>query len=214
MLYRSTRGHPKLLSFREAVLQGLAPDGGLYIPTSLPTFSLQEISTWRSLSFPQLAFKLYRPFMESEEISDEELQDLCSRSFATFSHPLTAPTKKLPTLRPDAANKDFANLWVLELFHGPTFAFKDVALQFLGNLFELFLKKDKSSRGITVLGATSGDTGGAAIYGLRGKEKINVFILHPHKRVSPIQEAQMTSVLDANGKLIIWCDSFIIFICI
>ena len=91
------------------------------------------------------------------------------------------------------------NLWVLELFHGPTFAFKDVALQFLGNLFEFFLKKEKSSKGITVIGATSGDTGGAAIYGLRGKEKINVFILHPYKRVSRIQEAQMTSVLDSNS---------------
>ena len=200
MKYRSTRGHSKLLSFKEAVLQGLAPDGGLYIPVKIPTFSLQEISSWRSLTFPQLAFKLYRPFISSDEIQDNELLDLCERSFSTFSHPETTPTKKLPTLSPGAPNQDLANLWVLELFHGPTFAFKDVALQFLGNLFEFFLKKDPSSRGITVLGATSGDTGGAAIYGLRGKEKINVFILHPHKRVSPIQEAQMTSVLDANGK--------------
>lgn len=199
MQYRSTRGHPKLLSFREAVLQGLAPDGGLYIPTRLPTFSIQEINSWRSLSFSELAFTLYRPFIGVQEINDEELKDLCRKSFSTFSHHLVVPTKKLPTLRPDAKNKDFSNLWVLELFHGPTFAFKDVALQFLGNLFEFFLKKDKSSRGITVIGATSGDTGGAAIYGLRGKDKINVFILHPYKRVSPIQEAQMTSVLDSNG---------------
>ncbi|KAJ3344589.1 threonine synthase [Kappamyces sp. JEL0680] len=172
MLYRSTRGHPKLLTFKEAVLQGLAPDGGLYVPTGLPTFSLDEISTWRGLSFAQLAFKLYRSFISTEEIPDKDLTDLCTRSFATFSHPRTTPTKKLPTLRPNAENKDFHNLWVLELFHGPTFAFKDVALQFLGNLFEYFLAKDPASKGITILGATSGDTGGAAIYGLRGKAKI------------------------------------------
>ncbi len=201
MLYRSTRGSQKLLTFKEAVLQGLAPDGGLYVPTSLPRFSLDEISSWRGLSFDQLAFKLYRPFISVDEISDEELAELCTRSFATFSHPETTPTRRLPILRPDADNKDLNNLWVLELFHGPTFAFKDVALQFLGNLFEFFLKKDPSRRGITVLGATSGDTGGAAIYGLRGKEKIQVFILHPHKRISSIQEAQMTSVLDANGSV-------------
>ena len=199
MQYRSTRGHPSLLSFRQAVLQGLAPDGGLYVPTSIPTFSLQEITSFSTLSFDQLAFKLYRPFIDVSEVSDTELKDLCIRSFSSFSHELVTPTKKLPTLHPNANNMDLKNLWVCELFHGPTFAFKDVALQFLGNLFELFLKKDQSSRGITVVGATSGDTGGAAIYGLRGKEKINVFILHPHKRVSPIQEAQMTSVLDANG---------------
>lgn len=197
MQYRSTRGHPKLLSFKEAVLQGLAPDGGLYIPTKIPTFGIEEIATWQKLSFDQLAFKLYRPFISVDEIPDEDLRDLCGRSFSTFSDRDVTPLKRLPVLNQNG--KDLENLWVLELFHGPTFAFKDVALQFLGNLFEYFLSKDQSKKGITVLGATSGDTGGAAIYGLRGKAKIEVFILHPHKRISRIQEAQMTSVLDANG---------------
>jgi threonine synthase len=197
MKYRSTRGHAKLLSFQEAVLQGLAPDGGLYIPLSIPKFSLEEISTFQSLSFDKLAYKLYRPFIDVSEIPDKDLQDLCTASFNSFNHPERTPTVKLPSL---SKNGDLDNLWILELFHGPTFAFKDVALQFLGNLFEYFLLKNKGSK-ITVLGATSGDTGGAAIYGLRGKENIQVFILHPHKRISPIQEAQMTSVLDSNGKL-------------
>ena len=195
MKYRSTRGDSKLLSFQEAVLQGLAPDGGLYIPLSIPQFTLEEISSFQSLSFEKLAYKLYRPFIDESEIPDKDLQDLCTASYGTFSHPERTPTAKLPSL---SKSGDLDNLWILELFHGPTFAFKDVALQFLGNLFEYFLLKKKGSK-ITVLGATSGDTGGAAIYGLRGKENIQVFILHPHKRISPIQEAQMTSVLDSNG---------------
>ena len=107
---------------------------------------------------------------------------------------------KLPNV---TQSPEFQNVWILELFHGPTFAFKDVALQFLGNLFEYFLERKNAKAAkkcvVNVLGATSGDTGGAAIYGLRGKKDVNVFILHPHKRISPVQEAQMTSVLDSNG---------------
>ncbi|KAI8896905.1 tryptophan synthase beta subunit-like PLP-dependent enzyme [Globomyces pollinis-pini] len=195
MQYRSTRGHPKLLSFEEAVLQGLAPDGGLYIPTDIPVFPIQTILSWANLPFHKLAFQLYRPYISQSEIPDDDLLDLCFRSFATFSDKDVTPLKKLPSVTN-------SNFWVLELFHGPTFAFKDVALQFLGNLFDYFLKRKNlnSSKpvSITVVGATSGDTGGAAIYGLRGKENINVFILHPHKRISPVQEQQMTSVLAAN----------------
>jgi threonine synthase len=202
MKYQSTRGHPHLLSFEEAVLQGLAPDGGLYIPVEIPKFSPQEITSLANASFPDLAFRLYRRFIAPEEIPDADLLDLCCRSFATFSHPEVTPVQKLPNVKPHGP-KNLGNLWVLELFHGPTFAFKDVALQFLGNLFEYFLKRKNAASQkrhfITVVGATSGDTGGAAIYGLRGKENISVFILHPYKRVSPVQEVQMTSVLDSNG---------------
>lgn len=203
MKYQSTRGHDAILSFEEAVLQGLAPDGGLYVPVEIPTFTPTQISGWSKLSFHELAFNLYRPFISVEEIPDADLKDLCKRSFVTFTHPKVTPTKKLPNVLPNAENKNLSNLWVLELFHGPTFAFKDVALQFLGNLFEYFLKrknaKSKENSTITVVGATSGDTGGAAIYGLRGKQNIQVFILHPQNRISKVQELQMTSVLDHNG---------------
>jgi threonine synthase len=206
MKYQSTRGHQKILSFEQAVLQGLGPDGGLYIPTEIPHFSEQVISTWKDLSFAQVAFNVCRNFISSTEIADETLKELCTKSFSTFSHPKVTPVNKLPVGMEIAPNKNFDNLWILELFHGPTFAFKDVALQFLGNLFEYFLEKKNSEKSpqdkeafITVIGATSGDTGGAAIYGLQGKKNIDIFILHPHKRISRVQEQQMTTVLTSNG---------------
>ena len=186
MKYNSTRGGSTGLTFEEAVLQGLSPDGGLYIPERIPTVSQDEILSWRSLPFADLAAKIMRHFVDRSEISDEELLELTRRSYSSFSHPDVVPVKNLD------------GLWVLELFHGPTFAFKDVALQLLGNLFEFFLKRKSDGRILTVVGATSGDTGGAAIYGLRGKKDINVFILHPAGRISSVQEQQMTSVLDGN----------------
>jgi threonine synthase len=216
MKYRSTRQtdpQAETLTFEQAVFEGLAPDGGLYIPVSIPQFSKSEILSWASLSYSQLAFKLLRPYISTTEaeggIPDADLQELLDRSFGTFSDPDVTPVKRLPKVEPlsksASASSASSDLWVLELFHGPTFAFKDVALQVLGNLFEYFLKRRNSKRSasepvskITVLGATSGDTGGAAIYGLRGKENVQVFILHPYKRISPVQEQQMTSVLDHN----------------
>ena len=201
MLYFSTRGHPTKLDFEAAVLQGLAPDGGLYLPEEIPV--VDDIQSMVALSFAEIAFKLYRPFISNSEIPDNDLKELCQKSFSTFSHKNVTPIVKLPNV---SQNPDLKNLWILELFHGPTFAFKDVALQFLGNLFEYFLKRKNANASkkciVNVLGATSGDTGGAAIYGLRGKKDVNVFILHPHKRISPVQEAQMTSVLDSNGSFV------------
>ena len=199
MKYFSTRGHPKKLGFEEAVLQGLAPDGGLYLPEEIPL--VQDLEEMVNMSFVEIAFKLYRPYISINEVPDKDLKDLCQQSFATFSHKDVTPVVKLSNV---ASDPDLKNLWILELFHGPTFAFKDVALQFLGNLFEYFLKRRNAAnvgkpQTINVLGATSGDTGGAAIYGLRGKRDVNVFILHPYKRISPVQEAQMASILDANG---------------
>ncbi|KAJ3282110.1 threonine synthase [Borealophlyctis nickersoniae] len=208
MRYRSTRGKAKNFSLEEAVLEGLATDGGLFIPNSIPKLSLPEILSWANLPFPKLAFQIFRKFIATEEIPDADLQDILTRSFATFSSPEVTPLRKLPNVNSGSGDRNFDNLYVLELFHGPTFAFKDVALQVLGNLFEFFLERRNrkaaaSGSGaapysITVLGATSGDTGGAAIYGLRGKKGIEVFILHPKNRISPVQEQQMTSVLDEN----------------
>ncbi|RKO84537.1 tryptophan synthase beta subunit-like PLP-dependent enzyme [Blyttiomyces helicus] len=214
MRYRSTRGYPfspplsakQGISFEDAVLQGLAPDGGLFIPESIPAFPLQEILSWSDLPFPALAFRVFRKFIAKAEIPDADLESILLRSFATFSSPAVTPLEKLPNVRPTHPNRDLENLYLLELFHGPTFAFKDVALQVLGNLFAFFLERRNANRArkglppyaITVVGATSGDTGGAAIYGLRGKAHVNCFILHPKGRISPVQEQQMTSVLDAN----------------
>lgn len=178
-------------STSQTVLSGLAPDGGLYIPSNIPSLPQDWKSKWASLSFTELALEIYSLYIPQSQINRSQLQDLINRSYASFSHPQIAP---LRSINP--------SLSILELWHGPTFAFKDVALQFLGNLFEFFLARRNASsstpKRITVIGATSGDTGSAAIYGLRGKKDVSIFILHPKGRVSPIQEAQMTTVLDPN----------------
>lgn len=193
--YLSTRGASYGLSFEEVVLKGLAVDGGLFIPEEIPLLPRDWETRWSKFSFSELAFEVFSLYISPSEIPPADLKEIIDRSYSTFRAPETTP---LVTLN----EKD--NLYLLELFHGPTFAFKDVALQFLGNLFEYFLvrrnkgKVGKDRHHLTVVGATSGDTGSAAIYGLRGKKDVSVFILHPKGRVSPVQEAQMTTVLDAN----------------
>ncbi|KAF7978765.1 hypothetical protein HWV62_44798 [Athelia sp. TMB] len=194
MKYFSTRGGAEELSFEETVLTGLAPDGGLYIPTEIPQLPENWKTEWASYSFVDLSVAVLSLYISPEEISRGELRGLVEKSYSTFRHPDVTPLVKLD-------DKTF----VLELFHGPTFAFKDVALQLLGNLFEFFLlrrnkgrKEGETMEKLTVVGATSGDTGSAAIYGLRNKANVSIFILHPKGRVSPIQEAQMTTVTDAN----------------
>ncbi|KAI8366799.1 threonine synthase [Radiomyces spectabilis] len=195
MKYRSTRGQAKDYTFEEAVMAGLSPDGGLFIPHHIPALPANWRSQWKNLSFQQLAVELLSLYIDASEIPREDLQTLVERSYSTFRHDDVTPLAKV---------RD--GFYVMELFHGPTFAFKDVALQFVGNLFEYFLRRrnnaepegSKNKHRLTVVGATSGDTGSAAIYGLTGKENIDVFILHPRGRVSPIQEAQMTTVLDKN----------------
>jgi threonine synthase len=181
--YRSTRGGASDLTFEQAVFEGLAPDGGLMIPHEIPDVS-KSYTDWRSLKFDELAYEIASLYCGEDEIPAADLRKLMSRSYATFEHADVVPTVK------------HGDLHIMELFHGPTFAFKDVALQALGNLYEYFLKR--TSRRLTVLGATSGDTGGAAIYGMRGKENVECFILFPEGRVSQIQQQQMTSVLDSN----------------
>jgi len=170
------------ISFTEAVLMGLAEDGGLLLPRTIPRVGSETFESWLDLSYPDLAFEVMSRFVD--DIPESDLRELINNSYSSFLAPQVTPL----------VHQD--NLHILELFHGPTLAFKDVALQFLGNLFEYLLQR--SSTNLNILGATSGDTGSAAIYGVRGKERINIFILHPHKRVSPVQEKQMTTVTDNN----------------
>ena len=182
MRYVSTRGGCPPHSFPEAVMTGLAPDGGLFLPESLPDFSA-SLEGLQECSFQELFKRLAAPFIDGS-IPDVVLDSLVERSYAVFDHPDVTPV--LPV----------GGLYVCELFHGPTLAFKDVALQFLVNLFEHLLGRREAR--LTVLGATSGDTGSAAIHALKGRKGIEVFILYPHGRVTPIQEMQMTTVEDAN----------------
>ena len=182
MKYISTRGGISPVSFKKAVMMGLATDGGLLLPESLPRADTEALQCWQSFSFQQLASAIFRLFVS--DIPPDHLDELIKRSYSTFSHPEITPLIKK------------GDIFILELFHGPTLAFKDVALQFLGNVFAYILLETGGK--MNIVGATSGDTGSAAIYGVRGKERINIFILHPYKRVSPIQELQMTTVIDAN----------------
>mmetsp|Transcript_46208 Transcript_46208/g.130098 ORF Transcript_46208/g.130098 Transcript_46208/m.130098 type:complete len:496 (+) Transcript_46208:51-1538(+) len=181
--YRSTRGGATGLTFEQAVFEGLAPDGGLMVPDVVPDASAKWKS-WKDLSFADLAFEIASLYCAEDEIPHADLKGLMTKSYQGFTHPEVVPSVKV------------GDMYIMELFHGPTFAFKDVALQALGNIYEYFLKRN--GRRLTVLGATSGDTGSAAIYGLRGKENVECFILFPEGRVSKIQQQQMTSVLDDN----------------
>ncbi len=182
MRYISTRGGVEGIGFSEAVMMGLATDGGLLLPESMPEVDAETLKKWRSLSYTELAFEVMRLFVG--DIPPEDLRGLIEASYASFTHPEVVPLVEV------------GGIFIMELFHGPTLAFKDVALQFLGNLFEYLLERTKSR--MNVLGATSGDTGSAAIYGVRGKKNMAIFILHPHNRVSPVQELQMTTVEDKN----------------
>ncbi|WP_444931796.1 threonine synthase [Microbulbifer sp. SSSA002] len=184
MKFVSTRGSAPSLSFADTVLTGLASDGGLYVPETLPKFSREEIASMAGLDYEQLAFRIIQPFV-GDDLSDDELRGIIGRSYKHFRHKAIAPLVQTDT-----------NEWVLELFHGPTLAFKDFALQFLGQLFDHLLKK-RGER-VVVMGATSGDTGSAAIEGCRHCDNIDIFILHPHNRVSEVQRRQMTTVLSDN----------------
>lgn len=184
MEYISTRGKVAGIGFVEAVLMGLADDGGLLVPKHIPQVSQDTLAQWQQLSYPELALEIFSLYIDGE-IPREDLKQLVNDSYATFRDQEVTPLRKV---------KD--NLHVLELFHGPTFAFKDIALQFLGNLYSYISRKQNSI--IHILGATSGDTGASAIEGVRGKEGIKICILHPNGKVSKVQELQMTTVDDAN----------------
>jgi len=182
MRYLSTRGQVRGIPFKQAVMMGLAEDGGLLLPEQIPQLTPGDFAALGSLAYPELAFQVMARFID--DIPSADFKALVDRSYAGFTHPEVTPVVKQ------------GDVFILELFHGPTLAFKDVALQLLGNLFEYLLLESGSH--MNILGATSGDTGSAAIFGVRGKRGINIFILHPHGKVSAVQELQMTTVTDPN----------------
>jgi threonine synthase len=184
MRYISTRGQAPALNFEDVLLTGLATDGGLYVPENLPRFTQEEIASWAGLPYHELAFNVMRPFVAGS-ISDVDFKRILKETYEVFEHPSIAPLRQLG-----------ANEWVLELFHGPTLAFKDFALQLLGRLLDHFLLK-RGER-VVIMGATSGDTGSAAIEGCKHCENVDIFILHPHNRVSEVQRRQMTTIKGDN----------------
>ncbi len=185
MRYISTRGQAPELRFEETMLTGLARDGGLYVPATLPRFSPAEIAAMAGLSYEDVAFRVMRPFI-GDSFTDQEFGDIITRAYAGFGHAARAPLKQLQD-----------NHFLLELFHGPTLAFKDFAMQLIGQLFQAALAR--SGKRVTIVGATSGDTGSAAMEAFRGLENVDVFILYPHGRVSDVQRRQMTTVSEANA---------------
>ncbi len=182
MEYISTRGQIAPVSFKDAVMMGLADDGGLLLPNPLPSVDAATLDAWRKLDYQALCLEIMTIF--ANDLPGPVLNDLIGRACEAFD------TREVTPLVFNGQQ------YILELFHGPTFAFKDVALQFLGNLFSWLLEERGET--MNILGATSGDTGSAAIYGVKGKENINIFILHPRGRVSPVQALQMTTVPDLN----------------
>jgi threonine synthase len=184
MRYHSTRGAAPSLGFRDVTLAGLASDGGLYVPQSWPGFTRDEIAAMAGLSYVETAVRVMLPFV-GPDLNEDELRSLCTRAYGRFAHAAVTPLVQLDERQ-----------WLLELFHGPTLAFKDVALQLLGLLFEKFLAG--SSQHLTIVGATSGDTGSAAIDAVAGRIGVDIFMLHPKGRVSEVQRRQMTTVLAPN----------------
>tara|TARA_B100001029_G_scaffold63213_1_gene51158 strand:+ start:995 stop:2386 length:1392 start_codon:yes stop_codon:yes gene_type:complete len=184
MLYKSTRGQSPEVSFSEVLLGGLAPDGGLYMPTSIPKFSIEEINDFKDLQFHELATEILFPFIEGD-IDKEVFSDLVRETYKVFEVNNVVEIVELEN-----------NRQILELFHGPTLAFKDVAMQLLGSLLDHFAKEQ--GKKIAVLGATSGDTGAAAISACSRHSNVQVFILYPHNKVTDIQRRQMTTSGSVN----------------
>lgn len=185
MRYISTRGGMEPRRFSDILLEGLAPDGGLTMPETYPQVTLEELKQWQSLSYPELAFEVLKKFID--DIPEEDLRTIINKTYTTerFDDLAIAPVRPV--------GPDF---YLLELSHGPTLAFKDMAMQLLGNLFEYVLEKE--NRELNILGATSGDTGSSAEYAMRGKSRIRVFMLSPDGKMSPFQTAQMYTLPDEN----------------
>ncbi len=184
MRYISTRGLAPVLNFEETMLTGLARDGGLYVPETVPVMPRADIAALAGLPYEEVAFRVMRPFI-GDAFSDGEFGDIISRAYAGFGHPARAPLVQLDN-----------NHFLLELFHGPTLAFKDFAMQLIGQLFQAAL--DRRGERVSIVGATSGDTGSAAIEAFRGLDAVEVFILFPDGRVSDVQRRQMTTPVESN----------------
>ncbi len=184
MQYISTRGSAPVLTFEQAMLTGLARDGGLYVPESVPVMAQADIAALAGLPYEEIAFRVMLPFV-GDTFADAEFKALIARAYAGFGHAARAPLKQLAP-----------NHFLLELFHGPTLAFKDFAMQLIGQLFQASLSR--SGERVTIVGATSGDTGSAAIEAFRGLSNVDVFILFPHGRVSEVQRRQMTTPAESN----------------
>ncbi|MDO6590124.1 threonine synthase [Loktanella sp. D2R18] len=184
MRYISTRGTAPALTFEEAMLTGLARDGGLYVPEDIPTLTPTQIAAMAGKSYEEVAFDVMRPFI-GDTFSDAQFRELIAKAYAGFGHAARAPLVQLAP-----------NHFLLELFHGPTLAFKDFAMQLIGQMFQAALSR--SGDRVTIVGATSGDTGSAAIEAFRGLSNVDVFILFPHGRVSEVQRRQMTTPSESN----------------
>ncbi|MBV5266689.1 threonine synthase [Pinisolibacter aquiterrae] len=184
MRYVSTRGEAPGLGFSDVLLAGLARDGGLYVPESWPTMTADEIADLAGKPYPEVAFRVISRFT-GDDLAPDVLRAMIDGAYASFRHPAVTPLTQLA-----------ANHFLLELSHGPTLAFKDVAMQFLGRVMDHVLAQ-RGERA-TIVGATSGDTGGAAIEAFKGRERVDVFIMYPHGRVSDVQRRQMTTVNDPN----------------
>lgn len=184
MNYLSTRGTAPVLDFEDTMLTGLARDGGLYLPEKIPSFSPDEIAALEGLSYEECAFRIMRPFI-ADTFTDDAFRRLIARAYGGFDHAARAPLVQLAP-----------GHFLLELFHGPTLAFKDFAMQLIGQMFQAAL--ERNGKRVTIVGATSGDTGSAAIEAFKGLDNVDVFILFPHGRVSEVQRRQMTTPTEAN----------------
>jgi threonine synthase len=194
MKYISTRGTAPELTFKQALLVGLADDGGLYVPRTWPTFTQDEIASFRGKPYAHVAFEVMARFVDGE-IGDAALKAMIDEAYDTFHHAAIAPLVQIG-----------ANEWLLELFHGPTMAFKDVAMQILARLMDHVLRENRET--LTIVGATSGDTGGAALAAFAGRENIDIFFMFPEGRVSPVQQRQMTTLRAPNTHAIAIKGSF------
>jgi len=187
MEYISTRNNKKTFTFEDVFIKGLAPDGGLFIPKSVKKFTKEEINSFRNLSYQDLAKKIIFPFL-GDFMSKNELSEIIKKSYSVFRKDTVVHLPK------DMRNVMQVN--ILELFHGPTLAFKDIAMQLIGNFYEYYLKK--KNKKINIIVATSGDTGAAAIDAIKGKKNMNIFVLHPHDKISIVQRKIMTTIKEKN----------------
>ena len=189
MEYISTRNNKKTFTFGDVFLKGLAPDGGLFIPKSLKKFTKDELNSFKNLSYQDLAKKIIFPFL-GDFMSESELSEIIKKSYSVFRK------DNVVHFTTGHGKDGLENISILELFHGPTLAFKDIAMQLIGNFYEYYLKKNNKK--INIIVATSGDTGAAAIEAIKGKKNMNIFVLHPHNKISTVQRKIMTTTKEKN----------------